>query len=84
MVMESCVIISRCEWVKANLARFHFRGAYHGVYVSHVELFVCEEDSFVKGEDYLIFVRVLEVSAGRLLGAPVRTRLLWNSGPNKT
>lgn len=72
--MRSVYLLSTCEKVTYKKAKFlvsfHFKGVYLGHKIRLVELL--SDTKLEKGSDYFLFIELLSINQGKLLGRIIR------------
>lgn len=79
--MKTVIIVSKCSRViKSNSNevwfQFDFKGAYAGEFLSKVILKSKEEKGILRGEEYLLYVRVISCLDGVLRGEILKSKRL--------
>lgn len=75
--MRTLIAISRCLKTRTESGEFSFKGFYAGEEIKKLELQLDPgQIPWKKGEDYILYIRVLSIKAGVLTGSVTRSRLL--------
>ena len=79
--MKTLIIVSKCLRVtKFNLSEypyeFHFKGICAGEVIKKVILSASGKISFVKGEEYLLYVSLISMESGILKGRVLKSKRL--------
>lgn len=79
--MKTVIIVSKCSRViKSNSAevwfQFDFKGAYAGDFLSKVILKGNTKSEIIRGEEYLLYVRVISCLEGALRGEILKAKKL--------
>lgn len=81
----SILVLSRCQRVsqpkdqcdKYFHFHFHFKGVYRGVVLSEIRVIEKdEEEKFILGEDYLLYLKVVKIEGGLLYGTHIKSKWL--------
>lgn len=72
-MQRKVVALSRCLDTTTRFHRFHFRGVFLGHSIVEIHLWVEDNrDEFRKGDDYLLYIKVIEVRRSKLIGTLIR------------
>lgn len=74
--MRTVIVISRCLDTRPGKINFHFRGFYAGSEVRALQLSSEEHSKWQLNEEYVLYVKVLRIDQGTLVGSVLRWRLL--------
>lgn len=81
VLMKTVIIVSKCiRVIKSNQAhtwyQFHFNGVCAGEALRKVLLKARQDFQIQKGEEYLMYVRLVSCEAGTLRGEVLKLKLL--------
>lgn len=72
-MQRKVVALSRCLETSPKFHRFHFKGAYLGHSISEINLYVKDNKfTFDKGVDYLLYINIMTIRKGRLIGGLIK------------
>lgn len=74
--MKTVVIVSKCMGRTGQWYQFHFKGVYGGESLQKVFLLGGREFGIQKGEEYLMYVRLISCLDGELKGQILKLRPL--------
>lgn len=79
----SILVLSRCQRISHPKGHpdkhfhFHFKGVYRGVVLSEIRVIEKgEEEKFILGEDYLLYLKVVKIEGGLLYGTHIKSKWL--------
>lgn len=71
--MEKIYVISECEVIKRKTCDFHFIGYYSGQRIKKIRVL---GGDFIKGEEYLMALSIIEIRDGVLIGQHIKSKKL--------
>lgn len=77
LVLSRCQRISHPKGHQDKYFHFHFKGVYRGVVLSEIRVIEkSEEEKFILGEDYLLYLKVVKIEGGLLYGTHIKSKWL--------
>lgn len=77
LVLSRCQRVSQPKDLSNKYFHFHFKGVYRGVVLSEIRVIEKgEEEKFILGEDYLLYLKVVKIEGGLLYGTHIKSKCL--------
>ena len=75
--MKTIIVVSTCKrCLTPGIGEFAFRGFYAGEEIVRLILIAPKGDTWIKGEDYVLYVKVMMLEKHELTGEVLRARKL--------